>query len=69
MSSKGDELCGERFGKRYLVLEAARDSGRDLVRAEDTTAPGPSRRPISAPAAQRERFEVLSGTLGADRRR
>ena len=64
MFSKGDELYDKRFGERYLVLEAARDSGGELVRIEDTAAPGPSRRQTSAHPAQRERFEVLSGTLG-----
>jgi mannose-6-phosphate isomerase-like protein (cupin superfamily) len=64
MFSKGDELYDKRFGERYLVLEAARDSGGELVRIEDTAAPGPSRRPMGAHPAQRERFEVLSGTLG-----
>ena len=64
MFNKGDELYDTRFGERYLVLEAARDSGGELVRIEDTAAPGPSRRPMSAHPAQRERFEVLSGTLG-----
>jgi mannose-6-phosphate isomerase-like protein (cupin superfamily) len=63
MLSKGDELYDSRFGERYLVLEAARDNGGELVRIEDTAAPGPSRRPMSAHPAQRERFEVLSGTL------
>ena len=63
MLSKGDELYDKRFGERYLVLEAARDNGGELVRIEDTAAPGPSRRPMSAHPAQRERFEVLSGTL------
>lgn len=64
MFSKGDELYDKRFGERYLVLEAARDSGGEFVRIEDAAAPGPSRRPMSAHPAQRERFEVLSGTLG-----
>ena len=64
MLSKGDELHDKRFGERYLVLEAARDNGGELVRIQDTAAPGPSRRPISAHPAQHERFEVLSGTLG-----
>ena len=64
MFSKGEELYDNRFGERYLVLEAARDSGGQLVRVQDTAAPGPSRRPMSAHPAQRERFEVLSGTLG-----
>ena len=64
MFSKGDELYDKRFGERYQVLEAARDSGGELVRIQDTAAPGPSRRPMSAHPAQRERFEVLSGTLG-----
>ena len=27
MFSKGDELYDKRFGERYLVLEAERDSG------------------------------------------
>jgi mannose-6-phosphate isomerase-like protein (cupin superfamily) len=62
--STGDELYDKRFGERYQVLEAARDSGGELVRIQDTVAPGPSRRPTSAHPAQRERFEVLSGTLG-----
>ena len=64
MFSKGDELYDKRFGERYLVLEAARDSGGEFVRIEDTAAPGPSRRPMGAHPAQHERFEVLSGTLG-----
>jgi len=64
MFSKGDELYDKRFGERYLVLEAARDSGGEFVRIQDTAAPGPSRRQMSAHPAQRERFEVLSGTLG-----
>ena len=64
MLSKGDELYDKRFRERYRVLEAARDNGGELVRIEDTAAPGPSRRPMSAHPAQRERFEVLSGTLG-----
>jgi mannose-6-phosphate isomerase-like protein (cupin superfamily) len=64
MLSKGDELYDKRFGERYRVLEAARDNGGELVRIEDTAAPGPSRRPMSAHPTQRERFEVLSGTLG-----
>ena len=64
MFSKGDELYDKRFGERYLVLEAARDSGGEFVRIEDTAAPGPSRRPVGAHPAQRERFEVLSGSLG-----
>ena len=64
MLSKGDELYDRRFGERYLVLEAAQDNGGELVRIQDTAAPGPSRRPMSAHPAQRERFEVLSGTLG-----
>ena len=64
MFSNGDELHDKRFGERYQVLEAARDNGGALVRIEDTAAPGPSRRPTSAHPAQRERFEVLSGTLG-----
>ena len=64
MFSNGDELYDKRFGERYQVLEAARDSGGELVRIQDTAAPGPSRRPIGAHPAQRERFEVLSGTLG-----
>ena len=64
MLSKGDELYDRRFGERYLVLEAARNNGGELVRIEDTAMPGPSRRPMSAHPAQRERFEVLSGTLG-----
>jgi hypothetical protein len=46
------------------VLETARDSGGELVRIQDTAAPGPNRRPISAHPARRERFEVLSGTPG-----
>ena len=64
MFSKGDELYDKRFGERYLVLEAARDSAGEFVRIEDTAAPGPSRRPAGAHPAQRERFEVLSGSLG-----
>ena len=64
MFSKGDELYDKRFDERYLVLDAARDSGGEFVRIEDTAAPGPSRRPMSAHPAQRERFEVRSGTLG-----
>jgi mannose-6-phosphate isomerase-like protein (cupin superfamily) len=64
MFRKSDELYDKRFGERYVVLEAARESGGALVRIEDTVAPGPSRRPMSAHPAQRERFEVLSGTLG-----
>lgn len=64
MFSKGDELYDKRFGERYLVLEAARDSGGERVRIQDTAAPAPSQRPTSAHPAQRERFEVLSGTLG-----
>jgi len=64
MFTTGDELYDKRFGERYQVLEAARDSGGELVRIQDTAAPGPSRRPTSAHPAQRERFEVLSGTLG-----
>ena len=64
MFSKGDELYDKRFGERYRVLEAARDSGGEFVRIEDTAAPGPSRRPMGAHPAQRERFEVLSGSLG-----
>jgi mannose-6-phosphate isomerase-like protein (cupin superfamily) len=64
MFSKGDELYDKRFRERYQVLEAGRDSGGEFVRIEDTAAPGPSRRPLSAHPAQRERFEVLSGTLG-----
>ena len=64
MFTTSDELYDKRFGERYLVLEAARDSGGELVRIEDTTARGPSRRPTSARPAQRERFEVLTGTLG-----
>ena len=63
MLTKGDELYDRRFGERYRVLEAARDNGGELVRIEDTAAPGPRRRPMSAHPAQRERFEVLSGTL------
>ena len=39
MFSKGDELYDKRFGERYLVLEAARDSGGEFVRIEDTAAP------------------------------
>ena len=64
MFSKGDELYDKRFGERYLVLEAARDSGGEFVTVEDTAAPGPSRRPMGRHPAQRERFEVVSGTLG-----
>ena len=64
MFSKGDELYDKRFSERYLVLEAARDSGGEFVRIEDTAAPGRSRRPVGAHPAQRERFEVLSGSLG-----
>ena len=64
MFSTGDELYDKRFGERYRVLEAARDSGGEFVRIQDTAEPGPSRRPISAHPSQRERFEVLSGTLG-----
>ena len=64
MFSTGDELYDKRFGERYLVLEAARDSGGERVRIQDTAAPGPSRRPMSAHPGQSERFEVLSGTLG-----
>src|SRR5947209_19581830 len=63
MFSKGDQLYDKRFGERYLVLDAARESGGELVRIQDTAAPGPSRRPISAHPAQREQFEVLSGTM------
>jgi mannose-6-phosphate isomerase-like protein (cupin superfamily) len=63
MFSKGDELYDKRFGERYRVLEAAQDSGGEVVTIEDTAAPGPSRRPMSAHPGQRERFEVLSGTL------
>jgi mannose-6-phosphate isomerase-like protein (cupin superfamily) len=64
MFTTGDELYDKRFGERYQVLEAARDSGGELLRIQDTAAPGPSRRPQGAHPAQRERFEVLSGTLG-----
>ena len=64
MFSNGDEFYDKRFGERYLVLEAARDSGGEFVRIEDAAAPGPSRRQTSAHPAQRERFEVLSGSLG-----
>ena len=64
MFSKGDELYDKRFGERYRVLEAARDSGGEFVTVEDTAAPGPSRRPMGRHPAQRERFEVVSGTLG-----
>ena len=64
MFSTGDELYDKRFGERYRVLEAARDSGGEFVRIQDTAAPGHSQRPISAHPTQRERFEVLSGTLG-----
>jgi hypothetical protein len=63
MFSKGDELDDTRFGERYGGLEAARDSGGELVRIEDIAAPGASRRPMSAHPALRERFEVLSGIL------
>jgi mannose-6-phosphate isomerase-like protein (cupin superfamily) len=61
--SEGDELYDQRFRERYVVLETARASGGGLVRVEDTAAPGPSRRPTSAHPSQRERFEVLAGTL------
>jgi mannose-6-phosphate isomerase-like protein (cupin superfamily) len=64
MFSKGDELYDKRFDERYRVRDAAGDSGGEFVRIEDTAAPGPSRRPMSAHPAQRERFEVRSGTLG-----
>ena len=63
MFSEGDELYDKRFRERYVVLETARASGGELVRVEDTAAPGPSRRPTSAHPRQRERFEVLAGTL------
>jgi len=63
MFSKGDELYDKRFRERYVVLETARASGGELVRVEDTAAPGPSRRPTSAHPSQGERFEVLAGTL------
>jgi mannose-6-phosphate isomerase-like protein (cupin superfamily) len=63
MFTQGEELYDKRFGERYQVLESARDSDGELVRIQDTAAPGPSRRPTSAHPAQRERFEVLSGTL------
>ena len=64
MLRRGDELNDARFRERYLVLDAARDTGGEVVRIEDVAAPGPSRRPMSAHPAQQERFEVLSGTLG-----
>jgi mannose-6-phosphate isomerase-like protein (cupin superfamily) len=63
MFNSGDELYDKRFRERYVVLEAAGDSGGEFVRIEDTAAPGPSRRPTSAHPRQRERFEVLAGTL------
>jgi hypothetical protein len=40
--SKGDELYDKRFGERYPVLEAARDSDGELVRIQDTAAPVPA---------------------------
>ena len=64
MFSQGDELYDKRFGERYLVLEAARDSGGSSSRIEDTAAPGPSRRPMSAPSAQRERSRCALGISG-----
>jgi mannose-6-phosphate isomerase-like protein (cupin superfamily) len=60
----GEELHDRRFRERYRVLQTARDTGGEFVRIEDTAAPGPSRRPVSAHPAQEERFEVLAGTLG-----
>jgi hypothetical protein len=42
MFSTGGELYDKRFGERYLALEAARDSGGELVRIEDTAAPVPA---------------------------
>ena len=59
----GEELYDHRFKERYRVLRTARDTGGEFVRVEDTAAPGPSRRPVSAHPAQEERFEVLAGTL------
>jgi hypothetical protein len=44
----GEELYDRRFRERYRVLQTARDTGGELVRVEDTAAPGPSRRPLSA---------------------
>jgi quercetin dioxygenase-like cupin family protein len=64
MFSTGDELYDKRLGERYQVLAAARDNRGELVRIQDTAAPGHSRRPISAHPAQHQRVEVLSGTLG-----
>jgi predicted ester cyclase/mannose-6-phosphate isomerase-like protein (cupin superfamily) len=62
--NSGDELYDERFRERYVVLAAARETGGELVRIEDTAKPGPSRRPLSAHPGQEEHFGVLSGTLG-----
>ncbi len=63
-SNTGFVPASRAFCVHALVLEAARDSGGELVRIEDTAAPGLSRRPMSAHPAQRARFEVLSGSLG-----
>ena len=63
MFSKGDELYDKRFRERYIVLESAKDSGGEVVRIEAVAAPGPRRRPMSAHPSQRERFEVLAGTM------
>lgn len=63
MFRRGDELYDKRFGERYAVLEAAKDTDGRLVRIEDVALPGPSRRPASSHPHQEERFEVVAGTL------
>ena len=65
MFSEGDELYDKRFGERYVVLEAARDSGGELVRIEDAAAPGPQptadERPSSSARAVRGALRGLWG--------
>jgi quercetin dioxygenase-like cupin family protein len=63
MIRTGDVIQNPVTGERLLFLQAARDTGGEVVVVEATVAPGGAVAAHTHPY-QTERFEVVSGTVG-----
>jgi mannose-6-phosphate isomerase-like protein (cupin superfamily) len=64
MAHAGDVLRNPVTGHEYRILQAASDTGGDLLDMEATFPLGGARPPLHLHPRQEERFEVLSGALG-----
>ncbi len=63
MAHAGDELLNPVSGQRLVFLQTTEDTKGELLEVESTYAAGGQQPPVHYHPAQKERFEVLAGTV------